>query len=370
MPDVFKVSFLLLIYQEYQERKEYVIMKKRIFVTIALLLVLSLMFVGCAEQPSAPDASPGTESKEPDPASKEPAASEQPKESTGAQAGKKLKIGVSVNSTANVHNQSIFEWTQEIGKERGHEIIATNANGLAAQQATDIENLIQQGCDAIIVQNGDRDGLRNVIKQADDAGIIVISYETSWVDGVDAMFSMNEFQVAAELYMMLAAEMGFKGEVIQVSHNDHPAVRSRRFVQDAILREYQEIVSVNQVTSTFPGTVEVTNKGVESALLANPNVTAIWCTQDLEALGALQACRALGREDIIMIGVDGEEDVYRHLAEGGQQIIATCVGDHWLGCTMAVEACETLAAGGKVNAYIPIPYNIVTAQNVHEFYNK
>jgi ribose transport system substrate-binding protein len=179
---------------------------------------------------------------------------------------------------------------------------------------------------------------------------------------------MNEFEVGAVLYMMLAAQMGFQGEVIQVSHPDHPAVRSRRNVMDAIFREYPEIKNVSQVTSGFPGTVELTYRGVESALQANPNVKAIWCTQDLEAMGALQACQALGRDDIIMIGVDGEEDVLRHIAEGGKQIIATLIGDHTLGSTQAIEACEVLEAGGSIPAFIGIPYTVITVSNVKDFY--
>lgn len=350
-------------------------MKKTLSI-LALVLAVVMLFAAC-DQPSTPPtdqptAPPADVAKTPaDTGTTEPAdngdATTPPADT--APVGSPLKIGVSVNATSNIHNQSIFEWTQEIGKERGHEMIATNGNGIAAQQVTDIENLMQQGCNAIIVQNGDKDGLKNVIEQAADAGIYIISYESGWVDGVSAMFNMNEFEIASELYMKLAAEMSFEGEVIQVSHPDHPAVRSRRYVQDSILKEYTQIKSVNQVTSAFPGTVEITFRGVESALQANPNVKAIWCTQDLEAMGALQACQALGRDDIIMIGVDGEADVLKHLQEGGKQIIATGVGDHRLGCLQAIEACEKLAAGQNVPAYFGIPYDIITAANVNEFMN-
>lgn len=332
-----------------------------------LLLCLVLILSACGQtgtvsSGTTPPATPNS-SAESTPSSDTPAMA------TIIPAGTPLKIGVSVNATSNIHNQNIFEWTQEIGKERGHEIIATNGNGIAAQQTTDIENLIQQNCNVIIIQNGDKDGLRNVIKQAADKGIYVISYETGYVDGVSVVFSMNEFEVGSVLYMKLAAEMGFEGELIQVSHPDHPAVRSRRSVQDAIIKEYSDLISVNQVTSGYPGTVELTFKGVESALQANPNVKAIWCTQDLEAMGALQACQILGRDDIIMIGVDGEKDVLQHLADGGKQIIATLIGNHRLGCTQAIDACESLVAGKSLPAFISLPYDVVTSENVAEFMN-
>lgn len=65
-----------------------------------------------------------------------------------------LKIGVSINATSNQHNQDVYETLIANAEDRGHEVLATNANGAAAQQTTDIENLIEQDCDVIIIANG------------------------------------------------------------------------------------------------------------------------------------------------------------------------------------------------------------------------
>ena len=60
----------------------------------------------------------------------------------------------------------------------GYECISTNANGTAVQQSTDIENLVQQGCDVIVVMNGDTDGLTNAVKEASEKGVHIISVES------------------------------------------------------------------------------------------------------------------------------------------------------------------------------------------------
>lgn len=338
---------------------------------IVLLVVLAMVFAFAAcqgqEQP-AKSSAPAASSSAPAVSSSAPAAPSAPATSSAATAasGKKLKIGISINATSNIHNQTIFELTQKYAKDAGHEIIATNANGYAAQQATDIETLIEGKCDAIIVENGDKDGLRNVIKQASTAGIKIISYETGWVDGVDAMFSMNEFEVGAYMYQRLAAEMGFKGNVVTISHNDHPAVRSRRNISEGVLKEYTDIKEVAHVQSTYPGTVETCFKGLESLLPAHPEINAVWCTQDLEALGAMQACQAAGRSDIIMAGVDGEQDVFKNIKEGGQ-ILFTIVGDQDQGSKRAIEACEKLVAGEKIPKFTSIPFTVVDKSNVDKF---
>lgn len=218
----------------------------------------------------------------------------------------------------------------------------------------------------IIIQNGDTDALKNVVKEAKDAGIYTISMESGWIPGVSSMFALNDFAIASALYPMVAGEMGFEGEVILINHNDHPAIRARRNVQEAVLREYTGIKNVTTVTSGFPGTVELAYKGVESALQANPKVKAIWATFDLEAIGAAQACKALGRNDIIIVGVDGEADALKMIKEGGP-IIATVIGDQNWATSEAIKVAEDLAAGKEVQAFYAIPFEIVTADNVDKY---
>lgn len=232
--------------------------------------------------------------------------------STEAKTGE-LKIGVSINATSNQHNQDVYETLIANAEDRGHEVIATNANGAAAQQTTDIENLIEQNCDVIIIANGEAEALINVVARAKERGIYVISYESGWIEGCDTMFAVNDFASAAELYMKIAAEMGFEGKIITMHHNDHPVPRAHYQTMLAILNEYSNIELVNDGYTGFPGTTELAYDITESALIANPDIKAIWCSFDLEAIGALQACQAMGRDDILIVGYDGEEDVLKML---------------------------------------------------------
>ncbi|HCJ56570.1 MAG TPA: hypothetical protein DHV55_03770, partial [Clostridiaceae bacterium] len=277
-----------------------------------------------------------------------------------------LTIGVSVNALSNVHNREVFELTEKSIIEAGHKAVMVNANGIAVQQVNDIENLIQQKADVIIIQNGDTDALKNVVQEARKAGIHIISMESGWIPGTSAMFALNDFTIGAKLYSMLAAEIGYEGEIICINHNDHPAIRARRNVQEAVLKEYRNIKNVNTVTSGFPGTVEIAYKGVESALQANPNVKAIWATFDLEAIGAAQAVKAAGRNDIIIAGVDGEKDALQMIKEGGP-IIATVVGDQAATTKKAVEVAEKLARGEETQKFYEIPFEIVTKENIDKY---
>ena len=102
-------------------------MKKRIL-TFAIATVMTLSLAACGgkvenDTPTTPD---------------EPTTATTPDQAAKVNSGEKLTIGISVNSTSNEHNQQVFETSIANGEARGHEVISTNAGGVAAQQATDI----------------------------------------------------------------------------------------------------------------------------------------------------------------------------------------------------------------------------------------
>ena len=280
-----------------------------------------------------------------------------------------LTIGISTNALSNIHNRHMFEGLREEAEGRAHTVVTANANGDPTQQANDIENLVQAGCDVIVVQNADNFSLKNAVQEARMAGIRVICEDTGWIDGIDAMFLLNSIAVQADINMILAAEVGFSGKIITTGHQDNFALRAGSYIHDAFVEEYGFDV-VAHVQTTFPGTTEVTYNGVDSALTANPDVVAIFTSQDLEAMGAIQALKEHDLyPQVKCIGVDGEVDILNDIKADGS-CIATVVSDLDSANVNVVDACEALMAGEDVAKYHEIPYAVVTKENVDEFLEK
>lgn len=278
-------------------------MKKKLLAIILMLaLMMSTVLVGCGQGEEASTSEPKTKTEN----------SSGDSGDTTAPITGDVSVGVSINALDAINNRQVFELMQKKLEAAGYSCIATNANGTAVQQATDIENLVQQGCKVIVVLNGDTDGLANAVKEASSKGVRIISVESGYIPGISAYFAKNDFALGSAMYMLLAGEMGYEGEIICLGHNGHPAIRARVNVQEAMLKEYANIKCVNKVTTGYPGTAELAYNGVESALQQNPNVKTIWCTFDLEALGAARACEALGKKDIKIVGADGEIVVCPH----------------------------------------------------------
>ena len=105
---------------------------------------------------------------------------------------------------------------------------------------------------------------------------------------------------------------------------------------------------------------------MESALQQNPDVKTIWCTFDLEALGAAQACEALGKKDIKIVGADGEIDVLRMIKDG-KYIIATSVADLEATTDDVIQTVADLSSGAEVKMCHEMPFIMITEENVDEW---
>ena len=341
-------------------------MKKALSALLAAVMMLSVLSAcssGIEQSPqeTSPDNTPSTASTD---------------TSTEASNGKEdssepidksdIYVGISINALDAINNQQTYDLMQQKCEAAGYRYAATNANGDAAQQSTDIENLVQMGCNFIVVLNGDTDGLTGVVQEATAKGVKVISVESGYVDGISAYFAKNDFSLGAAMYMMLASEMGYKGKIICTGHTGHPAIRARVNEQTALLTEYTGIECVNFVTTGYPGTTELAYNGCETALQQNPDVKAIWCTFDLEALGAAQACEDLGMKDVKIVGADGELDVLNMIKEG-KYIIATSVADLEATTDDVVATIQELADSGETEMFHEMPYIFITKDNVDEW---
>lgn len=341
-------------------------MKKKITtIFFSFVIASSMLLAGCTTESPA-ETSPAEETAGNESADTAETEESNEGESENTPIKDDVVVGVSINALDAINNRQVFELMQEKVEAAGYECMATNANGTAVQQSTDIENLVQQGCNVIVALNGDTDGLTNAVKEATDKGVHVISVESGYIPGISAYFAKNDFALGAAMYMMLAGEMGYDGQIIATGHNEHPAIRARVNVQEAMLKEYTNIELVNRITTGYPGTTELAYNGVESALQQNPDVETIWCTFDLEALGAAQACEALGKTDIKIIGADGEIDVLYKIRDG-EQIIATSVADLEATTDDVIETIADLSAGKDVDVFHEMPYIMITKENVDEW---
>ena len=84
----------------------------------------------------------------------------------------------------------------------------------AAGQLEDIRNLIQAGVDAIVVNPANADGINAAIKEATDAGIVVVAVDQAVTEPSAYILSNNQEQYAYLGAKWLFETMGGKGAVV------------------------------------------------------------------------------------------------------------------------------------------------------------
>ena len=92
---------------------------------------------------------------------------------------------------------------------------------------------------------------------------------------------------------------------------------------------------------------------------------AIICENDDMGMGALSACKAAGREDIVIGGVDGIDDALQAVKDGeyGVSIVQDAEGQG----TTAVQQAVKAAKGEDIEYDTRIPFQECTIDNVDEF---
>jgi len=124
--------------------------------------------------------------------------------------------------------------------------------------------------------------------------------------------------------------------------------------------DYEIVSSLNGSWNTDGG-----NTAAMDMLQAHPEINMIYAANDMEAMGALTAMKALGREDIIVVANDGNTEFLEEIAAGTAYGTLNTVPYQMgqVACQVAVDALYGKFSGGLAES----PSYVTTADNVLDF---
>jgi erythritol transport system substrate-binding protein len=114
--------------------------------------------------------------------------------------------------------------------------------------------------------------------------------------------------------------MGEKGKYVDLVGKEsvtNAGVRSEGY--NAVISQYPEMECVAKQSANWSQT-EAYSK-MESIIQAHPDIKGVICGNDTMAMGAQAACEAAGLKDIVIVGLDGSNDVRDAILAG--KIVAT-----------------------------------------------
>ena len=230
-------------------------------------------------------------------------------------------------------------------KELGYETVVVSHDDDATKQSELFDAAIADKAAAIICDNAGADATVEAVQRARDAGIptFLIDREIN-ADGVAiSQIVANNYQGAkaiAEAWVEAMGEEGKYAELLGKESDTNAGVRSSAFHE--VIDQYDTLEMVAQQTANWDQT-EGYNK-TEAILQSNPEITGIICGNDTMAVGAVEACKAAGRSDIKIIGVDGSDEAAAYIAAG--EMTGTALQQCALIAEMAVEQADAYLKNG------------------------
>jgi len=175
------------------------------------------------------------------------------------------------------------------------------------QQISIIENMIVQGVRAILIAPADSKAIVNVLKKAQRAGIRIINVdnridtETARAAGleIDCYVGVDNEEGGRMAGEYLVKLMGGKGKAAMlegIRGVDNAEARKRGFLK-AIENTDIELVASQSANWAQDQGLDV----FANILQANPEITGLFCANDMMALGAIQAIEQMGKTGQIFV---------------------------------------------------------------------
>ncbi|MGJ0193882.1 substrate-binding domain-containing protein [Pantoea sp. RRHST58] len=242
-----------------------------------------------------------------------------------------------------------------------------DAKGDVALQVQQVDDFINQGVDAIILNPVDTQGVAPMIAAAKRANIplvfvnrkpeVKLSGEMAYV-GSDSALG-GEMQMEA-----LAKKMNYKGNVaILMGALSNEEARERTRAVEAVIAKYKEMKVVEKQSAKWQRNEAV--DVVSGWLLNQRPIDAIAANNDEMAIGAIMALSQAKNEKILVAGIDGTPDGQQFVKSG--KMALTIFQDAKGQATGAVQVTKALLEKRKVEQYNWVPYRTITPENFAEF---
>lgn len=231
-------------------------------------------------------------------------------------------------------------------KELGYDALVLVHDDDANKQSELIDTAISRGAKAIILDNAGADASVAAVQKALDAGIpsFLIDREINASGIAISQIVSNNYQGAqlgAEEFVALMGEKGNYVELVGKESDTNAGIRSQGYAD--VISEYPDMVSVARQSANWSQTEAFAK--METILQANPDIQGVISGNDTMAMGAIAALKAAGRDDVIVVGFDGSNDVRDSILSGG--IKATVMQPAYAQAQMAVMQADEYIRTGK-----------------------
>ncbi len=332
-------------------------MIKKVFVLLVVALLAFTALTGCSSETPSGDTGSSTTPPEPaeasassDTGTAESVAPEVSGDTAGASGSVDL-VWVHMSPSAQSEQRAYAGFTAYL-EEKGWNwnVTEVNSDGSGDKMATNIEDAVAKGCDAIIVSMADLRASTAALEAANKANIPVFSIDSQYTPGVVCDITSNNYVMSSKVSSYLVDRLGGVGNVCALTMAEHHGVRKRGEVMtDVILAENPGIKLLENHNIDYGNFYADSQKTAEDWLAKyGDQIDAIWAGWDEPAMAASDAIKAAGftRDDMFVTGIDGHEGAV-NMIRNGDPLVATCAQGFEIFGVKCADLVQAIIVEGK-----------------------
>ena len=280
-----------------------------------------------------------------------------------APAQQKTTIGVSLAQDDNPFYIAMLRGIRARAQELGWEVATVSANEDKVKQINGVQDLVAKGVKGILISPIDAVGVNAAYDAAKAGNVPIISVARGSTSPNQTLHvAMDEKQIGRDIAEWTAKQIGGEGKVAMLlGPSGAPTFRNLGDGYTEVMAKHPKIQIAFR--SDGPLTRERGVKQAEDALVANPELKAIYTANDDVALGAMQAVIAANRTDkTIVTGMNGVPPALRAVKDG--KLAMTIELNPVLWGRLGVDVLATYLKGEKVAPRVFIKHVIIDKTNI------
>jgi ribose transport system substrate-binding protein len=275
----------------------------------------------------------------------------------------KITIGVSLAQDDNPFYIAMLKGIRARAQELGWDVATVSANEDKLKQINGVQDLVARGVKGILISPIDAVGVNAAYDAAAAAKIPIVSVARGSASPNQTIHvAMDEKQIGRDIAEWTAKRLGGKGQIAMLlGPSGAPTFKNLADGYTEVMAKYPDIKIVFKTDG--PLTRERGVKQTEDALVANPDLAAIYTANDDVALGAMQAVLAANRAGkTIVTGMNGVPPALRAVKDGNMAMTVELNPVEW--GRLGVDVLATYLKGDKVEPRVFIKHNLIDSSNV------
>ena len=242
-------------------------------------------------------------------------------------------------------------------------MVAPPQEGDVQAQINQVEDQLAKGVDAIALAPGDPNAFAPIVDDAIKSGVPVVFVDTKGINEGVTFIGTNNMN-GAELAAKFICDKTPKGSDVAIltGIESQSTALLRR---DGAIKGFKNCGLNIVATQTAEWDTAKGRSVTESIILKNPNIKAIFASNDNMGLGAMQALKDADMNDVVVVGFDATPDAATSILKG--EMTATIAQFSYNMGAYGVKYALELAKGGSIDPNIDTGTQLVTKENANDF---